>query len=251
LGARKNSRVATPVIEALPCPVVVLDLEGTVTVWNTAAEVVTGWASSEVVGTEFPAIASQYNEKFKLALDSVAGGGQIFNEELRGLKKDGSVIRIQFSSSPIYNEEGEVSGILATFVNQSEREQRIEAELSKGNIFIENVLDNLPIGLSVNTIDKGNIGYANRLFLEIYGGWSQNDFTDLETFFSNIYPNPEEREKVRQRILQDIATGDMDKMQWDDMRITCRDGTEKILAVRNIPLPDMNLMISTVQDVTE
>jgi len=186
-----------------------------------------------------------------LALDSVAGGGQIFNEELRGLKKDGSVIRIQFSSSPIYNEEGEVSGILATFVNQSEREQRIEAELSKGNIFIENVLDNLPIGLSVNTIDKGNIGYANRLFLEIYGGWSQNDFTDLETFFSNIYPNPEEREKVRQRILQDIATGDMDKMQWDDMRITCRDGTEKILAVRNIPLPDMNLMISTVQDVTE
>ncbi len=247
----QGGRVATPVIEALPCPVVALDLKGTVTVWNSAAQLVTGWTKAEVVGTEFPAIAKQYNHKFKMALASVAGGGKIFNEELRGLKKDGSLIRIQFSSSPIYNEEGVVSGILATFVDQSERERRIEAELSKGNIFIENVLDNLPIGLSVNTIDKGNIGYANRLFLEIYGGWSQTDFTDLETFFSNIYPNPQEREQVRQRILQDIATGDMEKMQWDDMRITCRDGTEKILAVRNIPLTDMNLMISTVQDVTE
>jgi diguanylate cyclase (GGDEF)-like protein/PAS domain S-box-containing protein len=246
-----TGRVSAPVIEALPCPVVALDLKGTVTVWNPAAELVTGWTTAEVVGTEFPAIAEQYNQKFKLALASVAGGGQIFNEELRGRKKDGTLIRIQFSSSPIYDNEGIVTGILATFVDQSERELRIEAELSKGNIFIENVLDNLPIGLSVNTIDKGNIGYANRLFLEIYGGWSPNDFTDQETFFSNIYPNPQEREQVRQRILQDIATGDMDKMQWDDMRITCRDGTEKILAVRNIPLPDMNLMISTVQDVTD
>ena len=56
---------------------------------------------------------------------------------------------------------------------------------------------------------------------------------------------------MRQKILRDIATGDQDKMRWDDMRITCRDGTEKIVAVRNIPMPEMNLMISTVQDVTD
>lgn len=243
--------VSTPVIELMPCPVVALDLEGNVTVWNLAAELVTGWSAQDVVGAYFPAIASQYEEKFQEALASVLSGKKVFQHELRGLKKDGSVMRIQFSSSPVHNASGEISGLLATFVDQSERERRIEKELSKGNLFIERVLDNLPVGLSVNTIDKGNIGYANRMFLEIYGGWSQNDFTDIETFFNNIYPNPVEREEVRQRILQDIATGDAEKMQWDDMRITCRDGSEKILAVRNIPLPDMNLMISTVQDVTE
>ncbi len=246
-----RGRVSTPVIESLPCPVVALDLDGVVTVWNRAAEVATGWLAVEVVGMAFPAIAKQYNKKFQLALSSVASGRQIFNEELKGLKKDGSLMRIQFSSSPIYDEKGSVSGILATFVDQTEREQRIEAELYKGNIFIERVLDNLPVGLSINTIDKGNIGYANRLFLEIYGGWNESDFTDLETFFQSIYPNAQERELVRQRILQDIATGDVEKMHWDDMRITCRDGSEKILAIRNIPLPDMNLMISTVQDVTD
>ncbi|MCP4290332.1 MAG: EAL domain-containing protein [bacterium] len=246
-----KGKIPSPIVEILPCAIVALDLEGTVIVWNQAAEFVTGWGASEVMGTQFPAISRQYQKKFDQALAAVSSGSQVMNEELLGVKKDGSIMSIQFSSSPLFHDDGKVSGILATFVNQSEREQRVEAELSKGNLFIERVLDNLPIGLSVNTIDKGNIGYANRLFLEIYGGWEEHDFTDIETFFRNIYPNPQEREQVRQKILQGIATGDVEKMHWEDMRVTCRDGSEKILAVRNIPLNDMNLMISTVQDVTE
>jgi diguanylate cyclase (GGDEF)-like protein/PAS domain S-box-containing protein len=131
------------------------------------------------------------------------------------------------------------------------RVEELRQELAKGNAFTESLLENLPIGIAVNTIDKGDIGYANRKFLEIYGGWSRGDFTDLDTFFRNVYQDPSEREQVRQRILQDIASGDLEKMNWDDLRITCRDGSEKILAVQNIPLPTMNLMISTVQDITD
>jgi|GEM_PF-1026436 len=245
------SDLSSSLIETLPCPVIAMDLDGVVTVWNPAAARSTGWAADEVIGTVLPAITQEYEDKFRKALECASTGHGVFKEELRGSRKDGSLFSIQFSSSPVFNAAGDVSGILATFVDQTARERRIENELSKGNIFIEKVLDNLPIGLAVNTIDKGNIGYANRRFLEIYGGWSQGDFTDLETFFSRVYPNPDEREEVRQMILKDIASGDLERMRWDDMRITCRDGTEKIVAARNIPMPEMNLMISTVEDVTE
>jgi diguanylate cyclase (GGDEF)-like protein/PAS domain S-box-containing protein len=115
----------------------------------------------------------------------------------------------------------------------------------------EKILESLPVGLAINTITKGELGYANSLFLDIYGGWSRGDFTDLESFFAQIYPRPEEREMVRQRILRDIASGELDRMQWDNMRITCRDGSQKIVAVRCVPLPELGLMISTVQDVTD
>jgi diguanylate cyclase (GGDEF)-like protein/PAS domain S-box-containing protein len=239
------------IFETLPCPIVALDLEGRVTLWNKATEIATGWRAGEVLDTDFPAISPRYQENFRRAIANVAAGNSLFQEELRGIHKNGSLIKIQFSSSPIRNAENEVTGILVTFVNQSQREKNIENELSKGNIFIERVLDNLPVGLAVNTIDKGNIGYANRKFLEIYGGWSDANFTDLESFFAHVYPNPDERETVRQMILSDIATGDPEKMRWDDMRITMRDGSDKIIAVRNIPVQEMNLMISTVQDVTE
>ena len=119
------------------------------------------------------------------------------------------------------------------------------------NRYFERILENLPVGLAINTIDKGDFGYANRQFREIYGGWSKGDFTDLDTFFTQVYPKPEEREEVRQRILQGIASGDLERMQWDNMRVPCGDGTEKIVAVRIVPLPDLNLLISTVQDVTD
>ncbi|MBU8869364.1 MAG: EAL domain-containing protein [Gemmatimonadales bacterium] len=127
----------------------------------------------------------------------------------------------------------------------------LRKELAKGNAFTEALLENLPVGIAVNTIDKGDIGYANQKYLEIYGDWTHGDFTNLDDFFKNVYRDPNEREKVRQRILLDIASGDLENMRWDDLRITCRDGTEKILAVQNIPLPEMNLMISTVQDITD
>ncbi len=239
------------IFESLPCPMVALDLSGEITLWNTATEIATGWSAAEVLGKPFPVILPSKTTAFQRTMAMVAAGQSLFQEELDGVHKNGSQIKIKFSSSPIKDSKGQITGVLVTFINHSQREKQIEKELSKGNVFIERVLDSLPVGLAVNTIDKGNIGYANHKFMEIYGGWSSDNFTDLESFFAHVYPNSEEREKVRQMILSDIATGDPEKMQWDDMRITMRDGTDKIIAVRNIPIPDMNLMISTVQDVTE
>lgn len=245
-----HGRITTSIVEALPCPMIMVDLQGAVTLWNRAAELATGWNTDEVIGKSFPAIHERYREKFQAILEEVAAGEGAFSQEFKGQKKDGTGMRILFSSSPVFAESGSVKGVLATFVDQSARERRVEAELIKGNDFIEQVLDNLPVGISLNTIDKGRIGYANELFLKTYGGWNREDFTDLETFFKNIYPNADEREEVRTRLLRDIASGDLEKMQWDDLRITTKEGVEKILAVRNIPLRDLNLMISTVQDVT-
>lgn len=127
----------------------------------------------------------------------------------------------------------------------------LRGEIAKGNAFTEALLESLPVGIAVHTIDKGDIGYANRRFLEIYGGFNRSDFTDLDTFFHTVYPDAGERERVRGRILGDLASGDPERMRWEELRITTRDGAEKILSVQTNPLPDMNLMITTVRDVTD
>lgn len=118
------------------------------------------------------------------------------------------------------------------------------------NSVLQSVLDHLPIGVAINTMDKGVIGYANRAFLEIYGGGLKKECTDLESFFASVFPDPDKRAQVRLRILSDLAVGGMEPMQWDDLRITSQDGTEKIVSVRNIPIPELDLMVSTVQDLT-
>ena len=123
--------------------------------------------------------------------------------------------------------------------------------------YFERILESLPLGVALTTItrpadldDDGSI-YANNLYRQIYGSWSKAEYTDLSTFLNRVFGSEELLERARRRIMAGLAEGELNSMDWDALRITDGDGVEKILAVRTVPLPDLNLVISTVQDVTD
>ena len=51
--------------------------------------------------------------------------------------------------------------------------------------------------------------------------------------------------------MSDIASGDPLRMRWDNVLVTNQRGEIKYVTAVNIPLFEQDLMISTVQDVTE
>lgn len=51
-------------------------------------------------------------------------------------------------------------------------------------------------------------------------------------------------------VMADMASQNPDRMNWEHLRITTQQGTEKLINAKNIPLYEQNLMISTVVDVT-
>lgn len=122
-------------------------------------------------------------------------------------------------------------------------------ELKNRNTFIQTILDNLPIGLALNDIDRGQATYMNKKFEEIYG-WSSNEITSIASFFEKIYPDEEFRRQLIERIMADINSGDPEKMYWEDILVTRKDGSTRIVNAANIPLPEQNTMVSTVTDVT-
>ena len=126
---------------------------------------------------------------------------------------------------------------------------RKRKELQQRNEYIETIIENLPIGLAVNTISDGKTQFMNRKFEEIYG-WAQADLTDVRTFFEKVYPDPEYRNKIQPGVESDMASGDPSRMQWQDLIITTRLGEKRSVDASNIPLTDQDLMISTVQDIT-
>jgi PAS domain S-box-containing protein len=89
----------------------------------------------------------------------------------------------------------------------------------------------------------------NKRFEEIYG-WPEEDLKNITTFFDKVYPDPEYRQILKTQITEDIRSGDPDRMQWDDIEITAKNGEKRIVYAKNIPLFEQNFMISTVQDVT-
>ena len=125
-----------------------------------------------------------------------------------------------------------------------------EAQLRDRNYYIQTILDNLPIGLAVNKIDEGSAIYINKQFEDIYG-WPAEEIESVEAFFERVYPDPDYRKIIIERVLTDMASGDPDRMQWDNIQVTAKDGSTRFISAKNIPLVEQNLMISTVMDVTK
>lgn len=128
-------------------------------------------------------------------------------------------------------------------------QHQLVKELQERNAFIETILQNLPIGISVNQIDDGKATVINKLFSRVYG-WPEKDLTDIITFFQKIYPDEAYRKKITATLSQDIESGDPSKMNWDGLVISTSTGEKRIINAKSIPLYDQNLMISTVIDAT-
>ncbi|MDX9845654.1 MAG: PAS domain S-box protein [Tenuifilaceae bacterium] len=139
--------------------------------------------------------------------------------------------------------------IVGTHVDITERKQ-FEDTLKQRNLFIQTILDNLPIGVALNSIEEGSATYMNKKFQEIYG-WSEEELRDISQFFHKVYPDKHYREELMGRIMADIQSGDPERMRWENIKITQENGSTRIVNAVNIPLFEQNTMVSTVMDVTE
>ncbi len=131
----------------------------------------------------------------------------------------------------------------------SERMHALDS-LRERNVFIETIMDNLPIGLSVEAADNHKYLYANRKVEEILGWPRQELWLSLEHFWELLYPDPELRKYYFDKIYGDIKQGDASKMIWE-VPIVKGNGDEATLLINGIPMLDKNLMIITLQDITE
>ncbi|WP_301927798.1 PAS domain S-box protein [Ferruginibacter sp.] len=160
---------------------------------------------------------------------------------------------IQFS--PAKDDSHSIIGVFITALDITEekkmqqQQDELLKELSERNAFIETILQHLPIGIAVNKMDDGSATIVNTKFSEIYG-WDAGQLTDTDSFFRNVYPEEGYRKLITKRIVDDIQSGDPERMAWKGIGITTQNGEHKFVNAKNIPLPQQNLMISTVMDVT-
>lgn|GEM_PF-2082189 len=133
--------------------------------------------------------------------------------------------------------------------NITERKQ-VEDKIKRQSDFIKTTTDNLPLGLAINTISDGRFQYMNSRFEEIYDITFQ-EVADVDAFWEKAYPEPEYREQIKKRVMDDIYSGDASRMQWDGVPITNRSGRNHIISAVNIPIHEQDIMISTVQDITD
>ncbi len=180
----------------------------------------------------------------------VRGEAPSYRIEKRYLRKDGSATWVNVNMTVIRDATGRPARTIATIEDISDR-KRAERALRESEAFTRAVLDNLPVGIAVNSVyPTVTFSYMNDNFLRFYRT-TREGLAAPDAFWAAVYQDPVLRAEIRKKVLDDCASGVPERMHWEDIPITRRGEETSYVSSRNLPLPGSPLMISTVLDVTE
>ncbi|HZE97430.1 MAG TPA: response regulator [Planctomycetota bacterium] len=129
---RETNETLRTLIHASPLGIAVLDAMEKVRIWNPAAERITGWKGSEVLGRPIPGLsASGHRDEFPALVQRVLHGEAITAVEIPARRKGDAPIELSLSMAPLRDARGAISGAMAVLADVSERKA---AEYQRGQL---------------------------------------------------------------------------------------------------------------------
>jgi PAS domain S-box-containing protein len=240
------------ILNAAGTMMIACDRDGTVRVFNPAAERLLGWSAAEIVGRHTVAKWHDRDEIIRRAAEltielgrDISADFQVFvvlaeesgSPEQRAwtyIRKDGSRFPVELVVSAIRDAAGVVTGYLGTALDIS---QRVHAEQERDLLF------NLSLDIQCVASNDGYFKRVNPAFTRILG-WSEAELL-LRPFLDMVHPD--DRETTQQEV--DKQTAGQPTLTFEN-RYLCRDGSWRLLSWTSAPQPD-GRMFATARDVTE
>jgi PAS domain S-box-containing protein len=155
------------VLSGSPIPLVLLDRDFRIQVWNPAAEALFGWHPDEVIGRETPFMPADLVEE-RDRLRAAAIRGDVINDcETRRLRRDGTEIQVGLYAAPIPDAAGKLAGTVLGFVDLTDR-KRLESDLRRTSDTLRAILDASPLAI-ITVDDQFLVSFWNRAAESIYG----------------------------------------------------------------------------------
>ncbi len=142
-------------------------LDGVVTDWNTGAEAIFGYTAAEVAGKSISMLLPPGQEdEMTMILRRVRAGERIEHYETRRRRKDGQIIDVALTISPVWDGNGILAGA-SKVARDITATKRAQIELEQREAHLRSVLDTIPDAMIV--IDSHGImqsfsATAERLF---------------------------------------------------------------------------------------
>jgi PAS domain S-box-containing protein len=218
-------------IEASPRAIFTLDLENKVKIWNPAATKIFGWQESEVIDQLNPIICEQTVAEYQQTKQSILQGITPPSLELRRPKKDGSLIDIVFSTAPLYDSDGNISGLVAVVADITQQKRQAEQIHLLQSVVI-NTNDSIVITEAEPIDEPGpRIIYVNEAFCRMTGYNSPEVLGKTPRLLQGKKTNRSALDKIR------IALS-----QWQSITVEVinyrKDGSEFWVEVSILPIAD-------------
>ncbi len=154
-------------------------LDGTITSWNPAAEKLFGYRENEALGQPISILGMPDRlDEYKEILEAVSKGQRAERYETQGRRKDGTLVDVFVTVSPVIDEEGRLIGL--SFIARDVTVQRQASQYARS--LIEASLDPL-----VTISPKGKITDVNEATVKVTGVSREKL---IGTDFSNYFTEP-------------------------------------------------------------
>lgn len=108
-----------------------VNMEGKITSWNKTAEKLFGWKKNEILGRDVRELLPDgFEKEMEYILQKVKKGIVNLSYESKKKCKDGSIIDVEVTVSPIYDETGDLSGV-SIIARDASHKVKTEEELIK------------------------------------------------------------------------------------------------------------------------
>ncbi|MHB8101463.1 MAG: PAS domain S-box protein [Methanosarcina sp.] len=202
--AEEKIRTLANTVESSNDAIITESVDGIITSWNKGAEIIYGYLAEEVLGKKFSILEpdnlkgeiKQFSEKIKM-------GEKIEHYETSRLKKDGTIINVSVSLSPVFDTSGKLVALSAIVRDITESIKAKEA-LRLSNIYnrslIEASLDPLVIVGRDGKITDVNTS------TEFVTGYSRDEL--IGTNFTDYFTESEKAKKVYQEVFNEGFVSD-------------------------------------------
>jgi len=193
LTERKRAEAAiahlAAIVESSDDGIVGQTLQGIITSWNPAAERIYGYSAQEVIGRHNTLVCPSLEQQQELAaiFECVADGGGVDHFETTRRRKDGRVIHVSVTVSPIRGANGEVVGASTVARDITERRRERDA-LAEAEERFREAFEEAPIGMALIGLDR-SFAKVNRALCQITGYTAEQlDRMDVDAI---VHPDDE------------------------------------------------------------
>ncbi|HWW87383.1 MAG TPA: PAS domain S-box protein, partial [Vicinamibacterales bacterium] len=247
--AEETRRLLATIVESSDDAIVGKALDGTILSWNRGAERLYGFSPAEAIGQPISIIIpSSIQGEAPELLTRLGRAEHVTHHETVRRRKDGSLVPISLTLSPIVDAAGHVVAGSAIGRDISER-TRAEQALKESEARFRRIAETVTEVFWIAEVGLETMIYVNPAYERIWGRTCESLYRDPRSFLDTIHQDD------RARVLADLEV-QMAGLPFDHEYRICRpNGDVRWIWNRGFPVRDANesvfQYVGVAQDITE
>jgi PAS domain S-box-containing protein len=244
--AEEKIQILASAVESSNDAIGTMSLSGIIASWNKGAEQVYGYSAEDILGKSVSTVAPPHlvKETIKL-IELIKQGEKIHQHETLRLRKDGKIINVSITLSPVFDIHGRLTAI--SFISRDITERkRYEEKLRESEKKYRNIVETANEGILVID-EETRVIFANKKLAEMLG------YTLEEGLGRPVWDFISEESKAIFKLNQEKRRQGIDESY--ELKLICKDGSSlwAITSAKSLFDDDGKFMgsLSMLTDITE